>query len=344
MAKPRNQQIFPEETPYYHCISRCVRSTYLCGHDKINDQSYEHRRGWVEDRLLFLAQVFSIDVCAFAVMSNHTHIVLHIDQVKAERWDLDEVITRWHKLYKGTELTRRYAERGSVPSHMVTELNITAKAYKLRLLSISWFMKCLNEPIAIKANKEEGRVGKFWESRFTSQALLDEAALLTCMAYVDLNPIRAKIAELPESSDFTSIKQRINAKEKGIDDIKLMPFKAEPTNNLKKKSKNIKIIKPSHSTENIPFKLKHYIALVDQTGRQIRKEKRGFIDDNTPNILSRLNISSKHWFELTTSLEALFAGPIGSIESITDYCVQHGIKRRMNKNNSKHYFNVKPKA
>lgn len=328
MTKPRNQQIFPEETPYYHCISRCVRSTYLCGNDPVNNQSYEHRRGWVEDRLLFLSQVFSIDICAFAVMSNHTHIVLHIDQVKADCWDLDEVITRWHKLYKGTELTQRYVDRGSVPAHRIDELHVTAKAYKLRLLSVSWFMKCLNEPIAIKANKEEGRTGKFWESRFTSQALLDEAALLTCMAYVDLNPIRAKIAELPETSDFTSIKRRVKANQTDDIALGLMAFNGKESKDL---------------YDGIPFKLKQYLCLVDETGRHIREDKRGFIDDKVPSILARLNISAKHWLELTTSLETLFIGPIGKIDTLEDYCTQHGIKRRINKVNSARFFKLNPK-
>ena len=62
-------------------------------------------------------------------------------------------------------------------------------------------MKVLNENIAKQANKEDKCTGHFWESRYKSQALLDEQAVLSCMTYVDLNPIRAAMAPTPEQSD-----------------------------------------------------------------------------------------------------------------------------------------------
>ena len=90
MPKPRSQQISLCSTPYYHCITRCVRRAFLCGEDKQTGQSFEHRRGWVEDRVLTLAKVFAIDVCAFAILHNHTHVILYVDENTAKSWSVEE--------------------------------------------------------------------------------------------------------------------------------------------------------------------------------------------------------------------------------------------------------------
>ncbi|MCW8090322.1 transposase, partial [Alteromonas sp. ASW11-130] len=178
--------------------SRCVRRAFLCGKDDNTGKSYEHRRQWVEDRLMFLAEVFCVDVCAYAVMSNHTHVVLRINKSKAASLSVKEVIRRWHKLYKGMLLSQRYvnpAECNAMSEAEVETVKTLAEVYRNRLYDISWFMRLLNEYIARKANKEDGCTGHFWEGRFKSQALMDEAAIAACMAYVDLNPVRACLAK-----------------------------------------------------------------------------------------------------------------------------------------------------
>jgi hypothetical protein len=130
MPQSRKSQVSLIDTPYYHCVSRCVRRSFLCGMDKYSGQSYDHRRGWVEDRLLFLSAVFAIDICAYAVMSNHTHVVLHVDKIEADGWDSDQVLRYYHKLHKGTLLTQKYLKGDKLSSGELISFNETVKRYR----------------------------------------------------------------------------------------------------------------------------------------------------------------------------------------------------------------------
>ena len=162
MATARKRQISLADTPYYHCVTRCVRRAFLCGEDKVSGQSYEHRRGWVEDKLLALTQVFAIDVCAYAVMSNHSHIVLFVDEAQAMSWTMEEVLTRWHQLFKGTLLTQQYLRGETLIEPLQKIVLETAEVYRKRLMDISWFMRIINETIAKQANKEDNCTGRFY--------------------------------------------------------------------------------------------------------------------------------------------------------------------------------------
>ena len=265
MTTARRQLISISDTPYYHCISRCVRRAFLCGEDKNTGHNFDHRRGWVEDKLLKLSEVFAIDVCAYAVMSNHTHMVLFVDESTAKAWSSIEVIERWHQLFKGTLLTQQYCRGEKIPDDLMTSLLETVDVYRNRLMDISWFMRLLNQDIATKANQEDNCRGHFWEGRFKSQALLDEAALAACMAYVDLNPIRANIAKTPETSAYTSVKIRVEKAKKGKQPQTLLPFVGNPRQEIPK---------------GLPFELKDYLELIEMTGRCIRAGKAGYIEDN----------------------------------------------------------------
>jgi hypothetical protein len=80
-----------------------------------------------------------------------------------------------------------------------------------RLSDISWLMRMIAEPVARQANREDRVSGRFWQGRFKTVRLCDEAAVAACLAYVDLNPIRAGLAATPEASDFTSVQRRIES-------------------------------------------------------------------------------------------------------------------------------------
>ena len=162
MPKPRKTLVSLDATPYYHCVSRCVRRAFLCGDDALTGKSYAHRRQWIQDRLLVLADIFAIDIAAYAIMSNHYHLVLHIDRVTATNWNDAEVIEQWQRLFKGSVLSQRYSQQEKLSRAEQDALNQQISEWRERLMSISWFMRCLNEPIARKANKEDNVTGRFW--------------------------------------------------------------------------------------------------------------------------------------------------------------------------------------
>ena len=302
MPQSRKSQISLKDTPYYHCISRCVRRSYLCGVDKHTGQSYEHRKQWVEDRLMLLVDIFAIDLCAFAVMSNHTHVVLHVNFKQARKWSGLEVLSRWHKLFKGTGLTQRFINPDSRKAMTAGERLVVSQSieiYRERLYDISWFMRSLNEYIARIANQEDSCTGRFWEGRFKSQALLDEAALLARMAYVDLNPVRAGITSKPESAEHTSIFLRAKCAKQNTQPGSLWPFIGE-------KFRFRKI------PNGISFNLLDYMTLLEETGRSIDEQRRGCIGENKSTILDRVGISESNWLILTKEFEQHFNFAVGA--------------------------------
>lgn len=289
MTLPRSVQINPAATPYYHCVSRCVRRAFLCGEDAVTGFNFDHRRAWIEHRLHELAGIFAIDLCAYAVMSNHYHVVLHLNTDQLSDWDNDEIIARWrllHRLPAGFEA----ADDRTVACKVAI--------WRERLGSISWFMKSVNEPLARLANKEDGCKGRFWEGRFGSQALLDDAAVVKTMAYVDLNPVRARIANSPEASDHTSVQARIEHRNGA-----LAPMAGRGSAEF-----------------CVPVRRADYLQLVDATGRALRRGKRGRIDPSLQPILERLaTIHPSEWLSDLAHLTRRYCRAIGSTTSLRTY-------------------------
>nr|WP_236987415.1 transposase [Marinagarivorans cellulosilyticus] len=277
----------------------------------------------IEDRLLLLAEVFAIDLCAYAVMSNHVHTVLHINAAEAHDLTDLEVCERWHRLYKGTVLTQKYARQDPMNKAEQVAVKMRIDQWRLNLFDISKFMKALNEPIARMANAEDKCTGRFWEGRFKSQALCDEAALAACMAYVDLNPIRAKMAETPEASDHTSIKQRIAAAKNNETPKNLAQFVGNPREPM---------------PHGLPFTLKDYIELVDWTGRAIRNDKRGYIASTLPPIIDRLGIEPENWLELTGAFEKNTKTFVGTGDHIESAALAMGYQRTPNRRRCQSLF------
>ena len=281
MTRARRELVSLDATPYYHCICRCVRRAFLCGEDHVTGRNYEHRKEWVLDRLHELQAVFTVDVCAYAIMSNHYHLVIRLNREAAAELTEAQVIERWGSLFAIPLLVQRYGQDLCESDAEIREAKKVIAQWRERLSDLSWYMRCLNEPIARRANEEDRCKGRFWEGRFKSQALLDEAAVLTCMSYVDLNPVRAGLADTPEGSDFTSIQQRI--RDSGA--TKTTRTEANPIRLMKLARK----IDDGH-TNGFSFSTKDYLALVDWSGRAVRAGKRGAIPEHVPPILERLGI------------------------------------------------------
>ena len=317
MTQARKTLIAIEDTPYYHITCRCVRRAFLCGKDPYSGIDYEHRRQWMVERIAFLAELFAIDIYAYAIMSNHYHLVIKLNPEQLNDLGNREIAERWSQLCQPSLLLARWLKQEPLSQAEMTLIEQCIQEYKDRLCSLSWFMRFLNQHIACTANQEDNCTGRFWESRFKSQALLDTSALLTCMTYVDLNPIRACMADTPETSDYTSIQARIKTakhqSQKTL--IPLAPFMGA---------------EHSHKPEGLHYSLPDYITLVDQTGRAIRDDKRGFIHNDLPPILQRLCIDSDEWLINCQHFENRLGRAVGRINHLIHHAQQqkqHWFKR-----------------
>ena len=213
MARLARAEVFsPDEVAIVHVINRVVRRCYLFGDDPVSGNNYDHRKGWIEDRLELLAGEFGIDLLAYSCLSNHFHLILRSRPDVVANWDDTEVARRWLHL-----CPLRKEENGKAKEPDENELNAIRKdpqrlaAIRSRLSDISWWMRLLCQYIAQRANREDGETGKFFQARFRAVRILDEQALFACAAYVDLNPIRAALAKTLEQSDFTSVQRRIQS-------------------------------------------------------------------------------------------------------------------------------------
>jgi len=177
----------------------------------------------------------------------------------------------------------------------------------------------LNESIARQANRENNCTGRFWEGRFKSQALLDDAAILACMAYVDLNPIRAGIAGTPEDSDFTSIQERLRqvaeSRHTGEEESTPPdPVTEQPTDLLP-------FIGGEHADapKGIAFTLPDYLQLVDWTGRAVRDDKRGAIPAHIQPIFQRLGLNHEEWLEIVQNFGRRYRLAAGAVDRLQQF-------------------------
>ena len=210
MARLARVEVFaPDEIAILHVLNRTVRRCFLMGDDPLTGKNFDHRKVWMEEELQHLAAHFGIDLLCYAILSNHFHLVLRSRPDVVADWEDTEVARRWLMLCPKRKTADNRPEEPS-ESELDTIRHDPARLQeiRLRLSDISWWMRLLSQKIGRMANREDGETGKFWQARYRAVRLLDEAAILACAAYVDLNPIRAAMAETIETSDYTSAQQR----------------------------------------------------------------------------------------------------------------------------------------
>ena len=280
-------------------MTRCVRRAFLLGEGDRN------RKEWIESRLEELAGIFAVAVGGFSVMNNHLHLLLRLDPEVAQAWTDEEVVQRWGRLFPPRDKAR---EPIPVTKEWVqwrlSDAQWVATA-RQRLQNLGWFMKCLKEPLSRLANKQEKTRGTFFEGRFKSIAVIGEEALLAIGVYIDLNPIAAKVAKTPETSDYTSIKQRLEHAEAQGRTAELEAASSGSVAGSQaaaglEESLWLCPIEDRRELDSpregmiLGFSLGSYVKLVDYTGRLFRAGKAS-ISAELAEIFERLGCSAQSW-------------------------------------------------
>lgn len=295
MTHPRRLTVFDDRPGLYHCVTRCVRQAFLCDAATPCSRDGEARQAWIERRVLELAECFAVGIYAWAAMSNHCHLVLLVDPLKPQDWSDEEVAQRWCRInqYPGRPVPddKREQREGALLKDPERLLDI-----RCRLGSLSWFMRFVNEGIARRANAEDGCKGHFWDGRYKSQNLLDDRAALAAMTYVDLNPVRAGMAEHLSQCSFTSIQRRLQILQS---DPETAPDQLRPLAGI--------------ASSIIPMITERsYIDLVEWTGLSQRPGKRGALKPSPTDSTSVVATDDEWWLLAASGMESHFAGFAGT--------------------------------
>lgn len=299
MTYPRSHLIEPSGG-VYHLSSRCVRRAFLCGTDAVTGRNYAHRKQWLENRILALAEIFAVDLFGYAVMDNHYHMVVRLDPSQSTTWSDEDVADRWLALSPQRSNDPEAEQHAAMRKDTILKDAQLLQTYRDRLCSISWLMRYINEPLARLSNAEDDCKGRFWESRFVSQRLLDENAVLACMVYVDLNPVRAGIADDATEARHTSLAHRIaQDQDQGRGRAQLRPVNA------------------SHEPLPVDCTLEDYISLVRWTVVAQQSTR--------PSRPSRLiGVSAELWLHHYLPKPKCWQRALGSAEHLRAYARQLG--------------------
>jgi hypothetical protein len=337
MAIARAHLVNPALARWYHCITRCVRRAFLLVEGK------DDRKNWIEERLETLAQIFAVAVGGFAVMDNHLHLLLRIDPDRAHEWSDEEVVRRWGRLFPPRDKSRRpIAVSNDWVQARLKDSSWVAMT-RQRLQSLSWFMKCLKEPLARLANRQDETRGAFFEGRFKSVAILDEEALLAICAYIDLNPVAAGIAAIPEVGPHTSYKARVDhAQAQGrLDDLAAAEQGSVAGSRASAGLEESLWLSPIEDRRALDstregmvegFSLGSYLLLLDYTGRLFREGKAA-ISRDVAAVFDRLNMDAESWWARIAMLSrGRLLGRVfsASVARLEEFAGRLGVRRLVN--------------
>lgn len=323
VASARRKLLGPARKAVFHCTARCVRRAFLCGRDRLTGQDYTHRRNWIIHREEQLARLFAIEVEFRAEMSNHLHAVLRTRPEIAARWTPREVARRW---LTATKLAKCLSDEMPLPEEKRIDKAVGNKKqiaqWRRRLSNISWFMGMLCENIARRANNEDDCHGRFWETRFRCREITDLSGLLLCGIYVDLNPIRAGEAARPETARYTSLCQRLQARDQRrnardradgwMAELTLRPErKADEacayTSRSGRRASDLGVL---------PISLEDYLKLLRWTARLLESGQRSTIPKDLEAVLDRLHVNHEQWLDTVDSYERCFCHAVGPPASL----------------------------
>ena len=337
MTVARKNLVDAERSGCYHVVSRCVRRAFLCG------DAGEHRRDWIASAVEQASRCFAIQVLGFAIMSNHMHLVVKTQPRWTKRWSNREVAERWAALHPRRGIDGEAQHWSPEQIDALAGNDARCAVLRDRLASLSWMMKIIKERIAKRANREDGCRGHFWEQRFHSSKLADQAALLSCLVYVDLNPIRAKVADRPETSNYTSVRARICARQQHLQAAGLAP---DPANREDTVIPSLRaaldggpeyglwiapiadcvVGNPEAYDAPRPISIDDYLELVDATGRIIRSNKRGQIPAHLLPILERLDLDVDAWIPLMRSHGRFIGTAMGQYAARAAEATRRGLR------------------
>ncbi|MCC9603030.1 hypothetical protein LOC67_20980 [Stieleria sp. JC731] len=332
----RGEIIDPNEPTIVHAISRTVRGIYFLGTDPVSGKNFDYRKRWIEDLLRHFAGLFGIDLLCYSILSNHYHLVLRSRPDIVDHWSDLEVARRWLSICP----KRRVGGMASEPTnHEIDSIcNGPGKIEEIRkrLSDISWWMRLLNQRVAQRANREDKASGRFWQDRFVAVRIDDEESLLACAAYVELNPIRAAMAETIEHAEFTSIGKRIEsefqcqlmqgdhnrpaarevsfAKRIRVDHFLSKLFIDERSSSVG--SEPGELGQRCSNKGFLPINCKQFVELLDWSARQLKPGKRGKTPMHYPPVLERLGISERSWITVISGFDKAFSHVAAKLDNL----------------------------